>query len=63
MASNNVPLTDLPRALRLHGLRLSYQQCWKAVVSGDVPARRAGSRWIVEAADLPEIARTLTASR
>jgi hypothetical protein len=58
-----VPLTDLPRALREHGAALSYQQCWQAVVAGDVPARRAGSRWIVEAADLPEIARTLSVSR
>jgi hypothetical protein len=61
--SEMIPLADLPRALREHGAAPSYFQCWKAVVAGDVPARRVGSRWIVEAADLPEIARTLTASR
>lgn len=63
MSPENIPLTDLPRALREHGAAPSYQQCWKAVIAGDVPAARAGSRWIVQAADLPAIARTLTASR
>lgn len=63
MSPDSIPLTDLPRALREHGAAPSYQQCWKAIVAGDVPARRAGSRWTVRAADLPEIARTLSASR
>jgi hypothetical protein len=63
MHPDTIPLTDLPRALREHGAAPSYQQCWQAIVAGNVPARRAGSRWIVRAADLPEIARTFTASR
>ena len=58
-----ISLTDLPRALRDHGANPTYQQCWNAVVAGDVPAQRAGSRWLIRSADLPEIARTLSASR
>lgn len=61
--SDKIALTDLPRALREHGAAPSYLQCWRAVVAGDVPAERAGSRWTVRAADLPEIARTFSASR
>jgi len=61
--SDKITLTDLPRALREHGAAPSYLQCWRAVVAGDVPAERAGSRWTIKTADLPEIARTFTASR
>jgi hypothetical protein len=61
--SDKISLTDLPRALRAHGVAPSYLQCWRAVVAGDVPAERAGSRWTIKAADLSEIARTFTASR
>lgn len=63
MRSDSIPLTDLPRALREHGAAPSYQQCWKAIIAGDFPALRSGSRWTVRAADLPEIARALTANR
>lgn len=58
-----IPLVDLPRALRPFGARCSYQQAWKAVVAGELPAERDGSRWLVRSADLPEIARALSASR
>jgi hypothetical protein len=55
-----VTLTDLPRALRVHGVKVSYQQCWRAVVAGDIPAQRDGSKWRVVEADLPRIAQALT---
>lgn len=55
-----VTLTDLPRALRAYGVQASYQQCWRAVVAGDVPAQRDGSKWRIAEADLPRIAQTLT---
>jgi len=55
-----VTLTDLPRALRAYGVAVSYQQCWRAVVAGDVPAQRDGSKWRVVEADLPCIAQALT---
>lgn len=55
-----VTLTDLPRALRAYGVQASYQQCWRAVVAGDVPAARDGSKWRVAEADLPCIAQALT---
>jgi hypothetical protein len=51
-----VTLTDLPRALRAYGVATSYQRCWRAVVAGDVPAQRDGSKWRIAEADLPVIA-------
>ena len=55
-----VTLTDLPRALRAYGVQASYQQCWRAVVAGDVPAQRDGSKWQIAEADLSRIAQTFT---
>ena len=55
-----VTLTDLPRVLRVYGVKASYQQCWRAVVAGDVPAQRDGSKWRIAEADLPVIAQALT---
>lgn len=55
-----VTLTDLPRALRTYGVQTSYQQCWRAIVAGDVPAQRVGSKWRIAEADLPRIAQALT---
>lgn len=63
MSPDTITLAELPRALRPYGARLSYQSAWKAVVAGDLPAERDGSRWLIRSADLPEIARTLSASR
>ena len=57
--TDNVPLTDAPRALRAHGLSTTYQRLWGAVVSGQVPGVRVGKRWHVREADLPIIAKTL----
>jgi hypothetical protein len=58
--SDLIPLPDAPRALRGHGVSISYLQLWRRVVAGDVPARRDGSRWSIDPADLPGIARSLT---
>lgn len=55
-----ITLTDLPRALRAYGVEASYQQCWRAVVAGDVPAKRDGSKWRIAEADLSRIAQTFT---
>ena len=63
MPSENIPLVELPRALLPYGARCTYQQAWKAIVAGEFPAERDGSRWLVRSADLPEIARALSASR
>ena len=57
--TDNIPLTDAPRALRAYGLSTTYQRLWGAVVSGRVPAERVGKRWHVRAADLPIIAQIL----
>ena len=57
--TDNIPLTDAPRALRAHGCETSYQRVWGAVVSGQVPAERVGKRWYVRAADLAVIAQIL----
>ena len=57
--TDNVPLTDAPRALRAHGLSTTYQRLWGAVVSGQVPGVRVGKRWHVRTADLAIIAQIL----
>ena len=58
--TDNIPLTDAPRALRAHGLSTTYNALWIAIVAGHVPAERVGKRWYVREADLPIIAKTLT---
>ena len=57
--TDNVPLTDAPRALRAHGLSTTYNALWIAIVAGRVPAERVGKRWHVRTADLPIIAQIL----
>lgn len=51
-----IPLPELPRALRDHGVTTTYLQAWRLVVAGSIPAQRFGNRWAVRAADLPAIA-------
>jgi len=57
--TDNIPLTDAPRALRAHGLSTTYNALWIAIVAGRVPAERFGKRWYVRAADLAVIAQIL----
>ena len=57
--TDNIPLTDAPRALRAYGLSTTYNALWTAIVAGQVPAERVGKRWHVREADLPIIAETL----
>ena len=57
--TDNIPLTDAPRALRAYGLSTTYQRLWGAVVAGQVPGVRVGKRWHVRAADLAVIAQIL----
>jgi len=57
--TDNIPLTDAPRALRAHGLSTTYQRLWGAVVSGQVPGVRVGKRWHVRESDLATIAQIL----
>jgi len=57
--TDNIPLTDAPRALRAHGLSTTYNALWTAIVAGQVPAERVGKRWYVRAADLAVIAQIL----
>ena len=59
-----IPLPDVPRELkRLGARRTTYQQLYKGVLDGDVPAERgSNNRWQVRKADLPEIARNFGAN-
>ena len=57
--TDNIPLTDAPRALRAHGLSTTYNALWIAIVAGHVPAERVGKRWYVREADLATIAQIL----
>ena len=58
-----ISLSDLPRALALHGVFPSYLTVWRAAVDGRIPAERAGGRWFVHDVDLPRIAATFTGKR
>lgn len=57
---DTISLPDLPRALAARGVTASYLDLWRLIVAGDVPAHRQGSRWHVDAADLPRIVKTLS---
>jgi hypothetical protein len=57
--TDNIPLTDAPRALRAYGLSTTYNALWTAIVAGQVPAERVGKRWYVRADDLAIIAQIL----
>jgi len=57
--TDNIPLTDAPRALAAHGLATTYHRLWVAVVAGSIPAERVGKKWHVRTADLPIIAQIL----
>jgi len=57
--TDNIPLTDAPRALRAYGLSTTYNALWTAIVAGQVPAERVGKRWYVRTADLAVIAQIL----
>ena len=56
---DTIPLTEVPRALRAHGLFTTYNALWIALVAGQVPAERVGKRWHVRTDDLVVIAQTL----
>ena len=59
-----IPLPDAPRELNRLGARVTYQQIYKAVLDGRVPAERGSTnRWRIRKADLPEIAREFGADR
>lgn len=56
-----VKLSDLPRRLRDEfGVTVSYRRLYSAVLDGLVPAERdaSGSRWLIDAADLSDIAKS-----
>ena len=58
---NQIKLSELPRRLRDEfGIIVSYRRVYSAVLDGIVPAEKdaSGSRWVVGADDLPEIAKT-----
>ncbi len=62
MTDTRIKLSELPRRLRDEfGIVVSYRRLYTAVLDGIVPAERDGSgtRWLVDADDLPEIAETL----
>ena len=62
MNANLMPLVQVPRALQAHGVNVNYHKIWRHIIAGDIPATQAtdGKAWMVDAANLPDIARTLT---
>ena len=60
MASDLIPLSLLPRALReATGASPTYRQIYMKVLNGELPADNDGGRWFVDRARLPDIARAL----
>lgn len=56
-----VPLIEVPRLLRQHGVVKSYQQIWSHAVAGKIPATRDSGKWFVAVADIPTIAKAYAA--
>ena len=59
---DKIKLSELPRRLRDEfDVFVPYRKLYIAVLDGVIPAERdaSGARWIVDADDLPEIAKTL----
>ncbi len=54
-----IPLPDLPQALRSQGTDAPYMTCWRGIIEGKIPAQRRGGRWVVNTSDLDDIAATL----
>lgn len=50
-----MPLNEVPRRLREHGLEVGYHACWRAATDGHIPAEKVGARWLVRRSDLPAI--------
>lgn len=60
--TNTIKLSELPRRLRDEfSITVSYRRLYTAVLDGTIPAGRdaSRSRWLIDADDLPEIAKTL----
>ena len=59
---DQISLADAPREINSLGARVTYQQLYRAVLDGRVPAERGtGNRWRIRKADLPKIARSFGA--
>ena len=60
--ASKIKLSEVPRRLRNEfGVSISYRRLYTAVLDGIVPAEKdaSGSRWLVDANDLPDIATTM----
>jgi hypothetical protein len=55
-----LPLVQVPRALRAHGVCVNYHKVWRHIIAGDIPAQQADNKaWMIAEADLPSIAQAL----
>jgi hypothetical protein len=61
METEQIPLTDLARALRTFTGREpgNYRKLWLMVASGELPAEKTRGRWFIKRNNLPQIARQL----
>jgi hypothetical protein len=58
--SSRIRLTDATRKLfQQYGKQVAYNDLWRHVAQGSVPAERIRGRWHVREADLPRIAEAL----
>jgi hypothetical protein len=58
MSSNDIALTQVPRALEKHGLpATSYRRLYTLALDNRIPAHQgANGRWFVHSEDVPAIA-------
>jgi hypothetical protein len=60
VSSERLALVDALRTLREQcGEAPDYNQLWRLVARGDVPAERIRGRWSVNRSDLPQVAAAL----
>jgi hypothetical protein len=60
VSDQKIPLTEVPRALAQHGVKRSYHQIWRLAVSGEIEAERDCGKWMVDPANLPAMAKSLS---
>lgn len=54
---DRLSLVEVMREVRQrYGASVEYNRLWRYVAQGEVPAERAGSRWLVRRSDVPRVA-------
>jgi len=61
MPHNTLTIIDALVALnKTSQTHVSYNQVWRAIADGKLPATRTGKKWLIHKNDLPLFAKTLS---